>query len=31
MGFAIGMICGIFLAAALLFGWVKLKEHIDEV
>ena len=31
MGFAIGLICGILLAAALLFGWVKLKEHSNEV
>jgi len=31
MWFAIGLICGILLAAALLYGWVKLKEHSDEV
>jgi len=31
MWFAIGLICGILLAGALLFGWVKLKEHSDEV
>jgi len=31
MGFAMGMIVGLLLGAALLFGWVKLREHSDEV
>jgi len=31
MGFAIGMIVGLLLGAALLFGWVKLREHSGEI
>lgn len=31
MWFAAGMIVGLALGAALLFGWIKLREHSDEV
>ena len=31
MAFAIGIILGLLLGAALLYGWVKLKEHSSEI
>lgn len=31
MWFAMGMIVGLLLGAALLFGWVKLRKHSSEV
>ncbi len=31
MWFVIEMVVGRLLGAALLFGWVKLREHSDEV
>jgi hypothetical protein len=31
MQFAFGIILGLAIAAALLYGWVQLREHSDEV